>query len=84
MTTRCTECGATLTWYAGQQFQVCWSCARVTKRVDEKRAPHREPVDPGEPDASASSGAVPPDPNGAIAHQRSDKVNIPRGATGNA
>ena len=35
MTTRCTHCGATLTWYAGRTWQVCWSCAKVTKRVPD-------------------------------------------------
>ena len=83
MTTRCTHCGATLTWYAGQQFQVCWSCGKVTKRVDEKRAPRREPVDPGEPDASASSWAVPPDPNG-MSPVNEVIENYITGATGNA
>ena len=43
MTTRCTHCGATLTWYAGQQFQVCWSCGKVTKRAapEEYRDPNK-------------------------------------------
>ena len=55
--TRCTECGATLTWYAGQQFQVCWSCAKVTKRVTKAEA------DPERPASHPSAVAVGDVPN---------------------
>lgn len=34
--TRCVHCGASLKWFAGQTFQVCWSCGEVTKRVETR------------------------------------------------
>ena len=57
MTTRCTHCGATLTWYAGQQWQVCWTCARVTQRVTKAEA------DPERPASHPSAVAVGDVPN---------------------
>lgn len=44
--TRCVLCGATLNWYAGQQWQVCWSCGKVTKRKAEDPIPRGRQSEP--------------------------------------